>query len=379
MRRLIKWLIFLIVIMAVIALIYWQSTKPRPVIVAVTPASSGIVENTIANTRAGTIEACKRAQLSPSMGGLISVLNIAKGDMVKEGDLLMSLWNNDIMAEMELARAEALSAKANARASCLTADAAARESKRLLKLKKSGAVSEETVDRAVTDASARQASCDAAQASTAIAAARVNVIKARLDRTRLVAPFDGVVGSINGELYEYVTPTMGGDPAVDLIDTTCFYVTAPIDEVDAPRVTVGQPARVTLDAFGDREFMGMVKRIAPYVLDIASKARTVEIEIELTNISDVKELLAGYSADVEVILARRDTPVRVPSETVLEGTRVFILNDDTIEERAVTTGISNWSWTEIIDGVVPGEAVITSIDTEGIEDGALAITELIDQ
>ncbi|MBO68394.1 MAG: efflux transporter periplasmic adaptor subunit [Acidiferrobacteraceae bacterium] len=378
MRRLIKWLIVILVITAVIVLLYWQSTKPRPVIVAVTQASQGIVENTIANTRAGTIEACKRAQLSPSTSGLISVLNIAKGDLVKKGDLLMSLWNNDIMAEMELARAEALSARANARASCLTADSSARESKRLLKLKKSGAVSEETVDRAVTDASARKASCDAAQASTTIAAARVNLIKARLDRTRLVAPFDGIVGSINGELYEYVTPTMGGAPAVDLIDTTCFYVTAPIDEVDAPRVAVGQPARVTLDAFGDREFAGIVNRIAPYVLDIASKARTVEIEVELTNISDISELLAGYSADVEVILARRDTPVRVPSETVLEGERVFILSGNTIEERIVTTGLSNWSWTEIIDGVAPGESVITSIDTEGVEDGALASTEPTD-
>lgn len=92
------------------------------------------------------------------------------------------------MAEIELSQAEAKSAKANARATCLTAEVAQREANRLLKLRKSGAVSEETVDRAVTDASARRASCDAAKASTAVSISRANVIRARLDRTRLIAP-----------------------------------------------------------------------------------------------------------------------------------------------------------------------------------------------
>ena len=197
MRRLIKWVLVLLVLALIFAVIYWQATKPRPISVAVAVAESGIVENTVANTRAGTIEACRRAGLSPSTGGLISVLNVRKGDSVRKGDLLLSLWNKDLMAEIELSKAEAESAKANARATCLTSEVAQREANRLLKLKKSGAVSEETVDRAVTDASARRASCDAAKASTAVSAARANVIRARLDRTRLIAPFDGIVAAIH--------------------------------------------------------------------------------------------------------------------------------------------------------------------------------------
>ena len=168
MRRLIKCVLVLLVLALIFAVIYWQATKPRPISVAVAVAESGIVENTVANTRAGTIEACRRAGLSPSIGGLISVLNVRKGDPVRKGDLLLSLWNKDLMAEIELSKAEAESAKANARATCLTSEVAQREANRLLKLKKSGAVSEETVDRAVTDASARRASCEAAKASTAV-------------------------------------------------------------------------------------------------------------------------------------------------------------------------------------------------------------------
>jgi HlyD family secretion protein len=279
------------------------------------------------------------------------------------------------MAEIELSQAETASAKANARAACLTAEVAQREANRLLKLKKSGAVSEETVDRAVTDASARRASCDAAKASTAVSASRVNVIRTRLDRTRLIAPFDGVVAAIHGELSEYVTPSSpsaGGTPVIDLLDTSCFHVTAPIDEVDAPRVSLGQTARVTLDAFGDREFAGTVSQIAPFVLDLASQARTVEIEVELDDPTDREELLAGYSADVEIILTSRNVPVRVPSEVVLENSRLFVLDGITIEERDVLVGISNWVWAEIIEGVKAGEAVVTSVDADGLENGALA-------
>ena len=375
MRRLIKWLVVLLVLALIFAAGYWQMTKPRPILVTVAVAEPGIVENTIANTRAGTIEACRRAGLSPSTGGLISVLNVRKGDSVRKGDLLLSLWNKDLMAEIELSQAEAKSAKANARATCLTAEVAQREANRLLKLRKSGAVSEETVDRAVTDASARRASCDAAKANTAVSISRANVIRARLDRTRLIAPFDGVIADIHGELSEYVTPSspsVGGTPVIDLLDTSCFHVTAPIDEVDAPRVSLGQTARVTLDAFGDREFAGTVSQIAPFVLDLASQARTVEIEVELDDPTDREELLAGYSADVEIILTSRNVPVRVPSEVVLENSRLFVLDGNTIEERDVLVGISNWVWAEIIEGVKAGEAVVTSVDADGLENGALA-------
>ena len=114
MRRLVKWLLVLLVLAVIFAAGYWQANKPRPISVTVAFAKPGIVENTVANTRAGTIAACRRAGLSPSTGGLISVLNVSKGDSVKKGDLLLSLWNKDLMAEIELSQAEAASANANA-------------------------------------------------------------------------------------------------------------------------------------------------------------------------------------------------------------------------------------------------------------------------
>ena len=355
----------------------WYAKRPKPIDVTVESAEIGLVEETVANTRAGTVNACRRAKLSPGIGGQIAVLDIREGDKVKAGKLLLSLWNKDLLAEIELSRAEASASVANAKSACLQADVAHREADRLSRLTVRGAVSEDAFDKAQTEAKAMSAKCDSARASARVADARVDVARAKLERTELIAPFDGVVAEVNGELNEYVTPSPPGiptPPAVDLIDNTCFYVTAPIDEVDATKISLGQSARVSLDAFGDRRFPGTVRRVAPYVLDREKQARTVDVEVEFTNPKDIETLLAGYSADVEIILDAKPATLRVPTEAVLDDNRIYLfLSDEGIlEERNVKTGMSNWDHTEVLEGLEAGDLVVTSVDRDGVEDGALA-------
>jgi len=376
-RRYMRWSIVLLVI-AVSAVIVWYFARPDPVQVVVKPVDRGVVERTVANTRAGTVKACRRAKLSPSIGGQISKLPIHEGDTVKSGDLLIEIWNQDLAAEVELAVSEAEAARARAKAACLNADVAQRDATRIVNLHKTGAISEEKADKAATEAKALSADCEAAKASALMSQARVGVTKATLARTRLIAPFNGVVAEINGELSEYVTPSPLGiatPPVVDLIDNTCFYVTAPIDEVDVPNIEPGMTARVSLDAFGDRRFAGKVRRIAPYVLDREKQARTVDVEVDFTLPTDIREMLAGYSADVEIILDVRKNTLRIPTEAVLEGNRVFVYLPDkkVIRERTFKSGISNWYYTEVISGLDPDQQVVANVDRSGIKDGAKAV------
>jgi HlyD family secretion protein len=376
-RRYIRWVIVLLVIAAA-ALIVWYFAQPDPVQIVVKPVDRGMVERTVANTRAGTVKACRRAKLSPSIGGQIAKLPIREGDTVKTGDLLIEIWNQDLAAEVTLAASEAEAARARAKAACLNADVAQREANRIVNLYKTGATSEERADKAVTEAKALRAGCEAAKASALMSKARVGVAEATLARTRLIAPFNGVVAEINGELSEYVTPSPLGiatPPVVDLIDNTCFYVTAPIDEVDVPNIVPGMTARVSLDAFGDRRFTGKVRRIAPYVLDREKQARTVDVEVEFTIPTDIREMLAGYSADVEIILDVRKNTLRIPTEAVLEGNRVFVYLPDkkVIRERTFKSGISNWYYTEVISGLDPNQQMVVNVDRSGIKDGAKAV------
>lgn len=376
-RRRIRWIIVVLVIAAA-GVSIWHYTRPEPIEVVVKPVERGTVERTVANTRAGTVKACRRAKLSPAIGGQIAKLPIREGDTVKAGQLLLELWNKDLVAQAKLVQREAEAAKAHARAADLKADVAEREANRVLKLRKTGALSEEKTDRAVTEAKALRADYEAAKASAFMSEARVDVAKANLARTRLTAPFDGVIAEINGELNEYLTPSPPGiatPPAVDLIDNACFYVTAPIDEVDAPEIAPGMRARVSLDAFGNRRFDGKVRRIAPYVLDREKQARTVDVEVEFTDPEDIRQLLAGYSADVEIILdVRRDT-LRIPTEAVLDGKRVFVYLTDkkAIKERTLKSGISNWDYTEVISGLQADEQVVVNVDRAGVKDGAHAV------
>ncbi|MEJ1398514.1 MAG: biotin/lipoyl-binding protein, partial [Candidatus Sedimenticola sp. (ex Thyasira tokunagai)] len=151
MARRPKLLIIFLLLGCGLAAAIWYSSREKPITVVVEAVEKGVVEETVANTRAGTVKACRRARLSPGIGGQIAELNVHEGDRVKTGRLLLALWNNDLMAEIELNKAESMSAGANARSACLQADVARREANRLARLRKSGAISEEAVDKVETE------------------------------------------------------------------------------------------------------------------------------------------------------------------------------------------------------------------------------------
>jgi HlyD family secretion protein len=347
--------------------------------VTLVAAERGPVAATVANTRAGTVDACRRAGLSPGLGGQIASLPVADGERVQAGDLLLELWNTDIKAELTLAERDARATRSRARESCIVAAVAKREAERSTKLRAERLASEEAADQAEGRAESTAAGCAAAEDATRVAEARVDVTKAHLERTQLRAPFGGVIAEINGELGEFVTPSPVGiptPPTVDLIDASCLYISAPIDEVDAPRVRAGLPARISLDAFPGQAFPGHVRRVAPYVLDQEKQARTVEIEAEFDDPENAG-LLAGYSADVEVILEERAETLRLPTSVILPDKTVYVFDAaaGTIAARAVETGIANWEFTEIVSGLSAGDRVVSSIDRDGVVDGAVVTPE----
>jgi HlyD family secretion protein len=377
LRKTLRWSIFAVIISAIGAII-WHYTRPVPVEIVIRPVETGQVEKIVANTRAGTVEACRRAKLSPSIGGQIAKLPVKEGDNVTAGQLLLELWNDDLVAQTVLAESEVTSAESRAKSACLQSEVAQREADRQIKLRRSGSASEEQADKTITRAQSLQAECEATRAVVETSRARVGVAKANLDRTRLTAPFNGIIAQINGELNEFVTPSPIGiptPPAVDIVDVSCFYVTAPIDEVDAAAIDVGLPAIISLDAFGDRHFSGRVRRIAPFVMDREKQARTVDVEVEFTRPEDFKHLLAGYSADVEIVLDAREDTLRIPTHAILDGKRVFVYLPDqrVIRERSIQTGLSNWEYTEVVSGLKPGEQVVVNVDRSGIADAAPAV------
>jgi len=351
-------------------------TRTDPILVDVTAAESGPVAETVTNTRAGTIKACERARLAPPAGGKIERLPVKKGDRVKQGQLLLELWNDDFQAQLRLAQRDEVAAEARTDQACIAADVSRRDFERVNALVGRGLVSVDVTEKAKGDSDSKAAMCRAVAEDAKVARARIDQAEAMLERTRLRAPFDGVVAEINGELGEFVTPSPVGiptPPAIDLVDTRCIYITAPIDEVDAPRIRKDMRASVKLDAFKDKAFPAHVRRVAPYVLEAEKQARTVEVEAELENHAGL-DLLPGYSADLEVTIDKRESVLRIPTRALVQGDSVYVLDDASghVALRKIKKGLANWEYTEIADGVKLGEKVVISIDREGLKDGAKA-------
>ncbi len=379
MPLLIRRLLIALAVIAIVAALFWWLGRPKPIAVVVKEIDRGKVESSIANTRAGTVEACLRTKLSTILGGRIELLPVREGDHVKKGQLLMKLWNEDQQAQSVLAATQVTTARQRVNEACAQATNAEREADRQTALREKGFVSTSREDSARTEAQAKRAGCEATRADVAQFEARVNAARIEQGRTALYAPFDGVVAKIVGEVGEYSTPSPPGvptPPAIDLIDDSCLYVSAPMDEVDAPKIRAGQPVRISLDALPKQSFPGTVKRIAPYVSAVEKQARTVDVEANFDDPKQPGKLLVGYSADIEVILAVRNDVVRVPTSALLEGGRVLVAGPEgKLEERKVKTGLANWEYTEVLDGLTAGERVVTSLERAGVKAGAAYAVE----
>ncbi len=371
-----KWLLRFAILAGILALL-WVSRltlfAPEPVPVRLATVERGTVEETVTNSRAGTVTARRRAKLSPEIGGQVIALPYREGDRVEAGAIVLQLDDRSQRAQLELSAREVEAARADQERACLAADRAERELERVRTLADEDIVSTDLLDSVESAHLTAEAACRTAAANSARAEAAVTVARTALSKTVLKAPFAGIVAEVAIEVGEWTTPSppaLPVPPVVDVLDPESIYISAPMDEVDSGRLHPGMITRVTVDSHRDVDFPGTVARVAPYVLDLEEQNRTVEIEVDIDTLGE--RILPGTSADVEVILSVRDDVARVPTSALIEGGRVLLLDGDRLAEREVETGLRNWDFTEITGGLEEGEEIVVSLDRAEIKAGALA-------
>lgn len=366
-----KKLSILLAIVIMVAIGY--SYKPETISVTVITADSGLVEQVINNSRAGSVKACKRSKLSMSMGGRVKELLVEQGDKVKQGQTLLTLWNDDQLAVLKQNQALLEAAELGQQEICLQSNYAANEAKRQTELDKQHLASQHNVEQALTTKESAAKACSQAKVMVKQASATVDMQLAIIEQTKLVAPFDGIVAEINGEVGEYVTPSPPGvptPPAVDLINTDCLYVTVPIDEIDASQLQLDQKARVSLDAFNQQEFEATLVRISPYVKELERQARTVDVDLKFDHVPDNVQLLIGYSADASIIVKQHNSVLRIPTQYLAADNQISIVNPHgEVEIRQLDIGLQNWTWTEVTGGLNKGDLIITSSHTPKLQPG----------
>jgi HlyD family secretion protein len=394
MRRWLRRIGIVAILLALLLALRYTLLRPDPVPVTVFVVARGRVEETVTNSKAGTVRTRHRAKLSPEIGGRVVEVPVKKGERVEAGQVLIRLDETQYKSQVELAGKAFEAARGVEKESCLSADLAARDLARVESLARERLVSDQALDQARSQSDVTRTACESARARASQASSQREVARAELAKTVLRSPFAGVVAELTTEKGEWITPSPPGilmPSVIDLIDPDAIYVSAPLDEVELGKMSVGQQARITLDSFPGKSFPGRITRIAPYVMDIAEQSRTFEVEAVFDDEAFARGLPPGASADIEAILSSRENAIRIPSYAVLEGKRVLVVqavceggasllsslkdlasaaSGECLAAKEVQVGLKNWEFAEIVHGLAEGDRVVVSLDRAEVKEGA---------
>lgn len=349
---------------------------PDPIEVRIGPVERGVVESTVTNSKAGTVEARRRSRIAAEIGGRVIEIVHREGARVVAGEPLVRLSRVSQVARLDLANQGVAVGLSRLEDACLMRDRASRELKRTQRLAANNVASEDRLDALQYSYDSARVACETAKAELGQARARRDAAEAELSKTVISAPFNGIIAEVNVEVGEWVTPSpplLTSPPVIDLIDPTSIFVSAPMDEVDSGAIRAGLAVKLTVDSRPGETFAGTVSRVAPYVLDQEAQNRTLEIEISIDDAEVAASLLPGTSADAEVILEKRSLVLRIPTSALLRGRTVLVLTDGRLVEREVRLGLRNWQFAEVLNGLALGEQVVVSLDKIEIEPGVRAI------
>ncbi len=373
--RWLRRLFFLGGVLVLVVLLRFTVFRSKAVPVTVTEARRGRVEETVVNSRAGTVESRRRAQMSPGIAGLVADIPAKKGESVRAGQVLLRLDDSEYRAQVALADRQLDAARANADQACLSAEQAARDRLRAEDLGRQGLIATQALETARLKAETADAGCAASRQQIKQAQASLDLAHATEAKTVMSAPFDGIVLNVTTEVGEWISPSPPGvfiPPVIDLIDPHALYVSAPIDEADAGRIRVGLPVRITLDAFRGRSFPGTLSYVSSYVQTQQEQNRTLAVEATFDQAELPPNLLPGLSADLEIILGGHDGVLRIPSYALTEGNRVLVVRGGRLVSVQVAVGLHNYEFTEVDSGLAAGDRVVVSLDRPEVKAGARA-------
>jgi RND family efflux transporter MFP subunit len=368
-----RWLTRLVIVAALVAagVFAKRALKSKPMRVDVAVVERGTVRDEVSSAAAGEVMAAQKATVRAEISARVVALNHRRGERVKRGDAVVTLDTRDLDARLREALATTASQRAAVAQAEARADAARATAEREQRLAAHGA---EPV-KAAEDAAAQQREADAAlrtaKAAVEQSQAAYQVAKVARSDAVLTAPFDGLLAEVFVEVGDQTVP---GSNVFELVDDSRLHVEATIDEADIARVKLDQPATLRLDALPGQPLSGVVSRLDPTVRTDAKGARTLRIEVE---VSDLKAALAagvrpGMSANVDVRVAEKTDVLSLPTSVIIgRGTKrsVDLIQNGVVVERPIQVGISSWERTEIVAGLRAGDRVVASLNLKGLAEG----------
>jgi len=319
-----------------------ESGRP-PVAVSVAPASRTDFQESVEIV--GTLAPKFTADVQSEVTGTVTAVYVTEWVPVRKGDKLARLDTTE--TEAGIAALKAVEAQAR-----VAESRAKREYERAQQLQKFGLITPQAFDDA-------KSAVEAAEAATAAAQAQTRTGEARLAKSQLAAPIDGVVALRAVNVGDRVENMGGSGPLFRIVDNRLLDLTVSVPSSRLSSVKIGQIIVFTTDALPGRTFTGKVMFINP-AIDAAS--RSAKIVVEVPNRDG--QLKGGAFVKGRIVVANRPGVLQVPREALLnwsleqQTADVFLARGDRAEKRTVKTGQSNGVTVEVVSGLEPGDPVV---------------------
>lgn len=342
-----------------------ETAKPALPAITVSTVGKRVLRDRVIAT--GLIAPVEQVSVSPLVEGQpIESLLADVGDSVAAGQVLarlsrstLDLQESQLAASLASARAVIAQAEAQMIEAQSSADEAARVSTRTAALRAQGSASQAAADQALAAATSATARVTVAAQSLEAARAQLANVKAQqanlalqLTRTEVKAPFAGEIIARNAQLGAIATAA--GQPMFVLIRDSALELRADLAESDLLRVAPGQSVSLTL-AGAAAPLSGSVRLVEPSI-DTATRLARARISID-----DATQIRSGMFVEAAILVAERET-IAVPVTAVgsgAEGASVMKVANGTVTRTAVTLGIRDGGWVEVLTGLAAGDSVVT--------------------
>jgi HlyD family secretion protein len=331
-------------------------------------------------TANGYVVARTQASVSSRITGRLEYLGVEEGSVVRRGEMIARLQNDDYQAIVRQAQAEVLRAQAALAEAEAARDQLARDLRRGRSLLQDSLTSEREVEDLEAQLTGAEARVGVQQAMIQSAEASVGVAEANLENTFIRAPFNGTVLRKDAEVGEVVAPVATGGgltrgAVVTMADLETLEVEVDVNEAYIAQIANGQPSRITLDAYPDTDYLGEVRQIVP-TADRQRATVLVKVSILEKDTRILPEM--GARVDfVEVAAADGDTEtaqqprIFVAAEAVRDEAGqpvVWVVRDNRVFRVFVEAGPVSGGRREIRSGLSGGEQVVVE-GPDSLEDG----------
>jgi HlyD family secretion protein len=353
-------------------------------------AETGDIARSVVAT--GKVQPITKVEVKSKASGIVTRLDTDINAHVKQGQVLAQLDKQEILAQVAAQKAQLNAAESNARAAAaaIQYDKVSAEApdlpmykhtyERNMAMSKQGIVSQQSLDDAqqkylfaanTRDKAVSQISVDTsklrqAQAQVAQNQASLEQLEEQLSYTTITSPMDGTILSRDVEIGDAVSSILVLGSTATLVmtigDITQVYVQGKVDESDIGKVYLGQAARIKVESFKDKTFLGKVTKIAPLGVE-KDNVTTFEVRVSIDNPGG--ELKANMTANAEILLEEHKKVLTVPEQAVLydkdRNASVEVPDPKAKTGRRkidIKAGISNGTKTEVIAGLKSGDTVI---------------------